>query len=316
MSINAWGSDDPAEVAKGGTGDATLTDHGVMLGSGTSPVTVTAAPTDGQLLIGNSGSDPSVAAPTGDANEISITTGSGTLAIGIADNPVIPGNEDMLIPLGTTAQEPAASNGMIRYDSDTDKLRGVENGTWQDIITSGGGAGSLKYITHATGSAVASLTLDNTVIADYENFMFVIDAHPATSGAALKIEVSNDNGSTWHTSGYVGRVGSFYAPTVIHSYAPTASFYLEPNQGQYSGASASLSPSGVGMFWINHPLNTSYFTTLSNSTYQIYTAGGSKEIALSGCYYSVKEANNAIKFAFSSGNISTISVYVWGTNDA
>src|SRR5271170_472708 len=45
-------------VTNGGTGDASLTAHGVLIGEGTSPVNVTAAGTNGQVLIGSTGADP------------------------------------------------------------------------------------------------------------------------------------------------------------------------------------------------------------------------------------------------------------------
>lgn len=50
-----WGT---LGVAGGGTGASTLTNHGVLLGSGTGAVDVTAVGTDGQLLVGQSGADP------------------------------------------------------------------------------------------------------------------------------------------------------------------------------------------------------------------------------------------------------------------
>lgn len=157
MSINPWGSQDPAEVAKGGTGASSLTDHAILLGSGTSPVTVTSAPTNGQLLIGNSGSDPSLAVPTGDTNEIAIGTGAGSLSVGIADNCVLPGTSSYTWVSGTTAQEPAGSNGQVRYDTDTDKFRGYENGEWKDFITSStGGAGMWTLISTTPVEGISS----------------------------------------------------------------------------------------------------------------------------------------------------------------
>lgn len=51
-------------VAKGGTGGATLTNHGVVLGQGTNPVAVTGAGTAGQVLTSNGAStDPTFQAP-------------------------------------------------------------------------------------------------------------------------------------------------------------------------------------------------------------------------------------------------------------
>lgn len=67
-------------VSQGGSGATTLTDHGVLLGSGTSAITATSALTDGQLLIGNTGSDPSLATITEGTN-IDVTNGSGSIEI-------------------------------------------------------------------------------------------------------------------------------------------------------------------------------------------------------------------------------------------
>ena len=49
---------DTVQVAEGGTGASSLTDHGILLGSGTGAVTVTAVGTNNQLLIGQSAADP------------------------------------------------------------------------------------------------------------------------------------------------------------------------------------------------------------------------------------------------------------------
>lgn len=50
-------------VAHGGTGDTTLTAHGVLVGEGTAAVAVTAVGTTGQVLTGVTGADPVWAAP-------------------------------------------------------------------------------------------------------------------------------------------------------------------------------------------------------------------------------------------------------------
>ena len=68
-------------VPSGGTGATSLTDGGVLLGSGTGVITATSQPTDGQLLIGSSGNDPVLATLTEGTN-ITITEGAGTITIG------------------------------------------------------------------------------------------------------------------------------------------------------------------------------------------------------------------------------------------
>ena len=77
------GTDIP--VTDGGTGASSLTDHGIMLGSGTDPVTVLGAATNGQLPIGSTGADPVLAALTGTANEITVTNAAGTITLDIPD---------------------------------------------------------------------------------------------------------------------------------------------------------------------------------------------------------------------------------------
>ncbi|MDP3703391.1 MAG: hypothetical protein Q8R78_03295 [Candidatus Omnitrophota bacterium] len=64
-------------VASGGTGAASLTDGGLLLGSGTGAVTASAVLTEGQLLIGDGTTDPAIAAMSGDATMAS----SGALTI-------------------------------------------------------------------------------------------------------------------------------------------------------------------------------------------------------------------------------------------
>lgn len=62
-TINAWGSNKPAEVAFGGTGNSTLTIHTVLLGNSTSAVTQLANGTTGQILTAVTGLDPQWASP-------------------------------------------------------------------------------------------------------------------------------------------------------------------------------------------------------------------------------------------------------------
>ena len=67
-------------VASGGTGASTLTDGGVLLGSGTGAVTALGQATNGQLVIGSTGADPVLATLTGGAN-ITVTNSAGGISI-------------------------------------------------------------------------------------------------------------------------------------------------------------------------------------------------------------------------------------------
>ena len=67
-------------VGSGGTGASTLTDGGVLLGSGTGAVTALGQATNGQLVIGSTGADPVLATLTGGAN-ITVTNSAGGISI-------------------------------------------------------------------------------------------------------------------------------------------------------------------------------------------------------------------------------------------
>ena len=61
----------------------TQTDHGILLGSGTAAaITATAAPTDGQLLIGSTGNDPSLATLTAGTG-VTVTNASGAITLNV-----------------------------------------------------------------------------------------------------------------------------------------------------------------------------------------------------------------------------------------
>jgi hypothetical protein len=72
---------DPLIVSKGGTGVATLIDHGILLGSGTDAITSLGVATNGQLPIGSTGADPVLATLTGTTNQITVTNGAGTITL-------------------------------------------------------------------------------------------------------------------------------------------------------------------------------------------------------------------------------------------
>jgi hypothetical protein len=78
--LDSLALDTALPVASGGTGAATLTDGGVLLGSGTGAVTALGQATNGQLVIGSSGADPVLATLTGGAN-ITVTNSAGGISI-------------------------------------------------------------------------------------------------------------------------------------------------------------------------------------------------------------------------------------------
>jgi hypothetical protein len=81
----------PLIVSKGGTGVATLTDHGILLGSGTDAITPLGVATNGQLPIGSTGADPVLATLT-EGTGITIVNGVGSITISSSDGEVVHNN--------------------------------------------------------------------------------------------------------------------------------------------------------------------------------------------------------------------------------
>ena len=79
-ALSALTLDTALPVASGGTGAATHTDGGVLLGSGTGAITALGQATNGQLVVGSTGADPVLATLTGGAN-ITVTNTAGAISI-------------------------------------------------------------------------------------------------------------------------------------------------------------------------------------------------------------------------------------------
>jgi hypothetical protein len=89
-------------VSRGGTGASTLTDHGVLVGSGTAAVDALAVGTNGQILVGQTGADPQFKTMSGDAT----LSSTGVLTLG-----TVPASKG-----GTGLTSPGTSGNVLTSD--------------------------------------------------------------------------------------------------------------------------------------------------------------------------------------------------------
>jgi hypothetical protein len=175
------------EVTSGGTGVTSLTDGGILLGSGTSGITATARPSNGQLLIGSTGTDPVVASITAGTG-ITLTPGAGSLTISA------PAVGDVVGPGSAT------DGGFAKFDGTTGKL--IKNSA-ATIAVSDGGTGSTTFGTgyHLFGNGTSALTaVDGTA----KGTIIVGDGSGAPSAVAvgtnnyvLTADSAQANGLKW-----------------------------------------------------------------------------------------------------------------------
>lgn len=144
-TMNSIGTAMPIEVSKGGIGADTLTDHGVLFGSGTGAITAATVMTDGQLLVGSSAADPAPHTITSSDSTIAFTTGGGTLSFQArAGTEAVTGVVEFASGAETTT---ATSDALAVHPAGLNTRLGTQ--TQYGVMLGGGGAGSNLGVTAA-----------------------------------------------------------------------------------------------------------------------------------------------------------------------
>jgi hypothetical protein len=115
-----------------------------------------------------SGSSAGSVSIIGTANQISVANGNasaGNPTISLADNAVMPGVAGMTIPKGTTAQQPAGTDGQFRFNTTTSTFDGYAAGSWRQFSLAGGVTTFSAGTTGLAPSAATSgaITLSGTL---------------------------------------------------------------------------------------------------------------------------------------------------------
>jgi hypothetical protein len=100
---------------------------------------------------------------TGTANQIGVANGDGTggsPTISIVDNATLPGTGGVVIPKGTTAQQPVGVSGQFRFNTTTNRFEGYISGSWVNI---GSGDGTVTNV-NGTTNQIAVLNGTTTPI--------------------------------------------------------------------------------------------------------------------------------------------------------
>ncbi|MET4294708.1 hypothetical protein ABIB06_006541 [Bradyrhizobium sp. LB8.2] len=162
-----------------------------------------------------------------------------------------------------------------------------------------------------TASASATLTFTNLPTKDLIEFE-LISLKPATSGAVLQMQVSTNNGSSWVTNySYAKRISEVSTGGVASS----------TQEGEYTGTKVDLSQTSGGVNnGSNNPLcgvvqlfsagSTTLVKQLTWSCTHANNTSSGIAFVSGGGFVGVATSSqiNAVKFYFSSGNITNGSI--------
>ena len=149
--LATFASSETIGVAHGGTGAATLTDNGILVGNAAAAVQATAAlTTNGQVVIGGT-SGPAVANISGTTNEVEITNGDGTITVGLPST--ISGLTNVSATNLTGTLATAAQTNITSI------------GTLSTLLVSGS-ASATSIIVADSGAALASQNASQIILVD------------------------------------------------------------------------------------------------------------------------------------------------------
>lgn len=168
------------DVTEGGTGVSTLTDHGVLLGSGASDITAVSVGTNGQILVGVTTADPRMVTLSGDIASITtdgvvdfttvIVEDGGTGLATLTDNSLVVGagtgnvefvtvGTDGQILVGYTSLNPVFTT--LSGDISSVTTAGVVTFATLDVATGGTGATTFTDGGVILGATTGALEVSN-----------------------------------------------------------------------------------------------------------------------------------------------------------
>ena len=171
-------------------------------------------------------------------------------------------------PVGTTGQRPTAANGLVRYNSSTDKFEGVQATAWTNFITAAdlgsylSGSGANTQMAFFTGTNTLSGSNNNTWNGQYQTIKNS-DAGTTYNGTvtmdALRLQNTNSTNGNFSAIASYSQSGSIDGAVVFKHTDHTAStsdfqVYL---RGPVQGFGKALHLTGDRQLGINTtPVNT------------------------------------------------------------
>ena len=185
-------------------------------------------------------------------------------------------------------------------------------------LPSGVGGGSLVLIATQTASSSSTISFTSGIDSTYKEYIFkFIDIHPATDGASFQFNMSIDTGSNYNvtkTTTYFTAYNYESGGTPAVSYASNVDLAQSTAfQNVNSGVGSDNNQCAVGTLHLFDPSNTTFvkhFLTCGN-TYE--SSDLNSNVFVAG-YGNTTSAVDAVQFKFSSGNIDSGTIKLYGVS--
>ena len=283
----AGGTDVP--VADGGTGASSLTDGGILLGSGTGAITALAVLADGEMVVGDGTTDPvaesgatlrtSIGVGTGDSPQLTaVNVGHAsdtTLARSSAGVLTVEGNRifhaggtDVPVADGGTGASSLTDGGVL-LGSGTSAVTAmavladgemiVGDGSTDPVAESGGtlrtsiGLGATDDVTFDSGSFTGDLTISGDLVVQGTRTELQI-SELKVEDTLITVASGSANSSAANGAGYEIEMGGQTNPAITWDHAGQEFDFNYPISG--SQVTASFAGDGAGITNIVSTLNT------------------------------------------------------------
>ncbi len=265
-------------------------------GTGTKLHTLTGSLTTGNTVVSDS---------SGNLIDAGAAPGTGTVTHtggALTNNLPVLGAGSGDVKIGTAAQlVPTLPSDATKY----------LDGTGAFTVPAGGSTPGLVLLEQHTASSSAALSFTTCITSSYDDYLIsLVNIIPATNSAIIRLRVSTNGGSSYDSSGIYSVAQWLWVPGSQASIGNTAQTYFSITDSAEPTSNSSTYSINAKLYLYN-PLSAVTYKAMTGEVVQFNDSSLVNGISFRGFYKSAT-AVNAFQFDFTSGDIASGTIRVYG----